>query len=275
MDQVTTDEPRPQGHEEAGEVAHAHAHHLAAHAPAERGAARRLAVALGVATCIMLVEAVGGWLSGSLALLSDAGHMMTDVAALGLAVLAVHFGSRPADLKRTFGFRRLEVLAAQFNVATLFAITGWIAWEAIDRLRTPHHGIDLGVMAGAAVLGIVGNAVILVWLRHDHGVNTRSAFLHVMGDAVASLGVLCGAVAMWLRPDLAWIDPVLSLAIAALILWGAMRLVLEISDNGTGKGASADGTGLSIVRALVRDELRGELALEDDGGLRVIVSFPT
>ena len=98
---------------------HALAHHHAAHAASETGSARRLGVSLGVTALIMVAEAVGGWWSGSLALLSDAGHMLTDVAALGLALLAVLFGARPADMKRTFGFRRLEVLAAQFNVATL------------------------------------------------------------------------------------------------------------------------------------------------------------
>jgi cobalt-zinc-cadmium efflux system protein len=191
---------------------------------------RRLGVSLAVASVIMIAEALGGWLSGSLALISDAGHMLTDVAALALALLAVLFGSRPADMKRTFGFRRLEVLAAQINVATLLGLTGWIGWEAVERLRAPHPPIGLGVMAVVASIGVLGNSVILVWLRGDHNLNTRSAFLHVLGDAVASMAVLLGAGVMWIRPDLGWIDPVLSLGIALLILWGAGRLVLEISD---------------------------------------------
>ena len=211
-------------------AAHAHEHHHAAHGPAEAGSVRRLGVSLAVASVIMIAEGLGGWLSGSLALISDAGHMLTDVAALGLALLAVVFGARPADTKRTFGFRRLEVLAAQVNVATLLLLTCWIAWEAVERLRTPHPPIGLAVMAAVASVGVVGNSVILVRLRGDHNLNTRSAFLHVLGDAIASLAVLGGAGAMWLRPDLTWIDPVLSLAIALLILWGALRLVLEITD---------------------------------------------
>lgn len=217
------------GHEHAGHE-HARAHHHAAHGPSEAGSARRLAVSLGVASVIMAAEALGGWLSGSLALISDAGHMLTDVAALGLALLAVQFGARPADQKRTFGFRRLEVLAAQVNVATLFGLTAWIGWEALDRLRHPHPPIGFALMAGTATVGVLGNSVILVWLRGDHNLNTRSAFLHVLGDAVASMAVLVGAGAMWLWPDLGWIDPVLSLVIALLILWGAVRLVVEISD---------------------------------------------
>ncbi len=236
-----TDEPHAQdeagGRARAGRAhgggatgGHAHEHHHAAHGPSEAGSVRRLGVSLGVASAIMLAEALGGWLSGSLALLSDAGHMLTDAAALALALLAVVFGARPADTKRTFGFRRLEVLAAQVNVATLLLLTAWIGWEALERLRTPHAPIHLGVMAGVATVGVVGNSVILVWLRGDHNLNTRSAFLHVLGDAIASLAVLAGAGAMWLRPELGWIDPVLSLAIALLILWGAGRLVLEITD---------------------------------------------
>jgi cobalt-zinc-cadmium efflux system protein len=209
---------------------HAHAHHHGAHGPSEASSVRRLGVSLCVAAAIMIVEAVGGWLSGSLALISDAGHMLTDVAALLLALLAVLFGARPADLKRTFGFRRLEVLAAQINVATLLGLTGWIGWEAWDRLHDPHPPVGLRVMAGVATVGFLGNSVILVWLRGDHNLNTRSAFLHVLGDAVASLAVLAGAGLMWLRPDLAWIDPVLSIAIALLILWGAGHLIIEITD---------------------------------------------
>jgi cobalt-zinc-cadmium efflux system protein len=209
---------------------HAHDHASAAHGPAHRASARRLGLSLSVATLIMIAEAVGGWLSGSLALLSDAGHMLTDVAALALALLAVLFAARPADQKRTFGFRRAEVLAAQINVATLVALTGWILYEAVDRLRHPHPPIGFGLMAGTAAGGVGGNTVILAWLRHDHSLNARSAFLHVLGDAVASLAVLAGAVVMWIRPDLGWIDPVLSLGIALLILWGALRLIQEITD---------------------------------------------
>jgi cobalt-zinc-cadmium efflux system protein len=214
----------------AGAHDHAHEHLVQAHGRSSRASVRRLGLSLAVAGSILVAEAIGGWLSGSLALLSDAGHMLTDVAALGLALLAVLFGARPADAKRTFGFRRLEVLAAQFNVATLLGITIWIVWEAVDRLRAPHHQIAFGAMAAVAALGVLGNGVILFWLQHDHSLNARSAFLHVLGDAVASLAVLLGAGTMWLRPDLWWIDPVLSLGIALLILWGAFRLVLEITD---------------------------------------------
>jgi cobalt-zinc-cadmium efflux system protein len=207
-----------------------HAHPAGAHGEEARRSARRLGLSLAVTAGIMVAEALGGWLSGSLALLSDAGHMATDVAALALALLAVHFASRPADQKRTFGFRRAEVLAAQANVAGLVLLTGWIAWEAVERLRHPHGHIELGVMAGVAAVGLLANLVVLWWLRHDHGLNARSAFLHVLGDAISSVVVLAGAAAMWVEPAWTWIDPVLSLGISVVIVWGALRLSLEIAD---------------------------------------------
>jgi cobalt-zinc-cadmium efflux system protein len=188
-----------------------------------------MALSLGVTTTIMIAEAIGGWLSGSLALLSDAAHMLTDAASLGLALVAMLFASRPADVKRTYGYRRAEVLAAQLNVAALFALTAWIAWEAYERLRAPAHEIDVRLMASVGTVGLLGNLAILWVLRDDHGINVRAAFLHVLSDAVASVGVVGTAVLMWARPSLWWIDPVLSLAIALLILWGAINLVVEIT----------------------------------------------
>ncbi len=218
------DHEHPHGHD------HAHAHAAGAHGAAAAGSARRLGLSLAVTAGIMVAEAVGGIVSGSLALVSDAGHMLTDVAALALALLAVRFASRPADEKRTFGFRRAEVLAAQANVAGLVVLTAWIAWEAVDRLRNPGVHVGLGVMAGVAAVGLVANLVVLRWLHADHSLNARSAFLHVVGDAVSSVVVLAGAAAMWLEPSWTWIDPVLSLGISLLILWGALRLSLEIAD---------------------------------------------
>jgi cobalt-zinc-cadmium efflux system protein len=211
-------------------TSHGHGHHSVVPDSSGRSSARRMALSLGVTTGLMLAEAVGGWLSGSLALLADAGHMLTDAAALGLALLAILFGSRPADHRRTFGFRRLEVLAAQINVATLLGLTVWIVYEAVERLQRPPSQIDLGTMAGVAAIGLVGNGVIMFWLRGEQSLNVRSAFLHVLGDAVASVAVLAGALAMWLRPGLGWVDSVLSMAITLLILLSAVRLILEITD---------------------------------------------
>jgi cobalt-zinc-cadmium efflux system protein len=178
----------------------------------------------------MVAEAVGGWLSGSLALLSDAAHMLTDAGALGLAVVAAYLAMRPADDRRTFGFRRAEVLGAQLNVGALVVLAAWIGWVAIGRLRGAAPPIDLPVMSVVAGLGLATNLAILWFLHSESGLNARSAFLHVLSDAISSLAVLAGAGLMALHPELRWIDPALSLGIAGLILFGATRLILEITD---------------------------------------------
>jgi cobalt-zinc-cadmium efflux system protein len=219
------------GHGEAcehGSGEHAHAH--AAHAPGTGRSMRRLSLSLALTATVMFAEAIGGWLSGSLALLSDAAHMLTDAGALGLALVAAFLALRPADDKRTYGYRRAEVLVAQMNVGALVVLSGWIAWEAVERLRGPPQEIELGVMASVASVGLAANLAILWFLHDEHTLNARSAFLHVLSDTVSSVAILIGAGVMVLRPDVGWLDPVLSLAIAALILWGAVRLVLEITD---------------------------------------------
>jgi cobalt-zinc-cadmium efflux system protein len=191
---------------------------------------RRLAWSLGLTVSVMVAEAIGGLVSGSLSLVSDAGHMLADAGALGLALVAASLATRPADDRRTFGYRRAEVLAAQINVGALVLLSGWIGWEAVDRLSGAVHPIDLRLMAAVAAVGLAANLAILWFLKHEHGLNARSAFLHVLADTVSSVAILVGAGVMAVRPGLSWLDPVLSLAIAALILWGAVRLVAEITD---------------------------------------------
>jgi cobalt-zinc-cadmium efflux system protein len=212
-------------------MSHGHHHHHPHGADqATPGSVRRLALSLALTATVMVVEAVGGWLSGSLALVSDAGHMLTDAGALFLALAAAWLAGRPADDRRTFGWRRAEVLAAQLNVGALIGLTGWIAWEAIDRLRAPEGNIDVRLMAVVAAIGLLANVGILVALRHEHGLNARAAFLHVLADTVSSVAILGGAAAIWLHPASTWLDPVLSLVIALLILLGAVRLIREITD---------------------------------------------
>ncbi len=218
-------------HEHAHDEPHGNAHD-AEHQRAAHGAGasvRRLGVSLGLTATVMVAEAVGGVVSGSLSLVSDAGHMLTDAGALGLALVAAYLCTRPADDRRTFGYRRAEVLAAQINVGALLVLSVWIGWEAIGRLGAGGHPIDLRHMAVVAAIGLAANLAILWVLHQEHGLNARSAFLHVVSDTVSSVAILAGAGAIALRPDLWWIDPVLSLAIAVLILWGAVRLILEIT----------------------------------------------
>lgn len=231
----------PHHHHHGSGHDHGHRHdHGGDHAVAgggdreERGASarqsrKRLLLSLVCTAGIMVAEAVGGWISGSLALLSDAGHMLTDTGALSMALVAAVLASRPADDRRTYGYRRAEVLGAQLNVALLLGLAVWIAREAIERLGAPRGAINLPVMAGVGVIGLAGNLAILYWLHEEHGVNARTAFLHVLSDAVSSVAVLAAAGLMAIHPSLGWVDPALSLLIVVLILVGASRLVLEIT----------------------------------------------
>ncbi len=215
-----------------GREAHGHDHDRA-HQAGAHGAGqslRRLAASLVLTALVMVAEAVGGWISGSLALLSDAAHMLTDSGALGLALVAAVLATRPADDKRTFGYRRAEVLGAQINVGALVVLSIWICWEAVERLRARHAAIDLRLMAVIALVGLAANLAILWFLHQERSLNARSAFLHVLSDTISSVAILLGAGAMALRPELWWIDPLLSIGISALIVWGAWRLVLEITD---------------------------------------------
>jgi cobalt-zinc-cadmium efflux system protein len=218
-------------------MSHVHSHgghdHERAHQEGAHGVGtslRRLSLSLAITAAVMVAEAVGGWLSGSLALLSDAAHMLTDVGALGLALVAAYLATRRADGKRTFGYRRAEVLAAQVNVGALVLLSVWIGWEAVERLRRPHGAIDLRLMAAIAAVGLAANVTILWVLHRERSLNARSAFLHVVSDTISSVAILAGAGAMSVWPETWWLDPALSLAIAGLIVWGAARLVLEITD---------------------------------------------
>jgi cobalt-zinc-cadmium efflux system protein len=213
---------------------HEHDHHPGgpehAHAPGEGTSLRRLGLSLALTATIMVAETIGGLWSNSLALLSDAGHMLTDTLALALALVAAWVATRKPDDRRTFGFRRAEVLAAQLNAVALVLLTGWLSWEAIGRLRAGAPPIDLGLMAVVSAVGLAANLAILGVLRHDHGLNARSAFLHVVADTVSSVAILVGAAVMWLQPGWTWLDPALSLAIAGLILWGTLGLIREVTD---------------------------------------------
>ncbi len=190
-------------------------------------AANRLKQVLLLTAGFMFVEAVGGWLSGSLALVADAGHMLTDVAALALALISTHMAQRPADHRRTYGYLRLEILAALVNGVVLAALSAWIIFEAISRFRSPH-AIQGPLFAGVALAGLVVNLVALRLLRHDsHGnLNTRAAYLHVVGDLLGSVGALLAALIVILT---GWTlaDPIVSVLISLLIIAGSWRLLRE------------------------------------------------
>src|SRR2546426_10016143 len=174
-------------------------------APLRPESRRRMTVALEITAAIMVVELVGGWLAGSLALLADAGHMLADVGALALSLVVASLAQRPATAERTFGLLRLEILAALVNGAALIAISVGVAIEALHRLRDPApvHG---ALLVAVAALGLVANlaGAAILHRGHDHSLNERGAYLHMLSDALGSFGALAaGAVILltgWLAP---------------------------------------------------------------------------
>ena len=196
------------------------------------GARKPLAIALIITSVFLIVQAIGGVATGSLALLADAGHMATDVAALGLALFAVWLAQRPATPERSFGFARAEVLAALVNSATLVAISFYIFWEAFQRVGDPPE-VDSGLMLIVAFAGLGAN-VASAWVLsrgggHEHSLNTRGAFLHVMGDMLGSVGAIVAALVM-LATGWYLADPILSAGIGLLILWSSWRLMRETAE---------------------------------------------
>lgn len=174
---------------------------------------------------MLLAEAAGGFWSGSLALLADAGHMLVDAAALLLAYLSAKFAQRPADERRTFGYARMEVLAGYSNALVQFILVAWIAVEAILRFFQPE-AILSGVMLVVAVFGLLVNALVLRLLHHhdEDDVNIAGASLHVLGDLLGSVGAVLAALAVrWLGWN--WADPALSLLVSLLILRSAWHLL--------------------------------------------------
>ena len=190
----------------------------------------RLSWVLGLTAAFMVAELVGGLLSGSLALLADAGHMFTDVAALGLSVFAIRLARRPPSRKRTYGWVRVEILAALVNGATLLVIAGLIIREAWERLREPVSidGTIMLAVAGAGLLVNVVGATLLHSHAHDN-LNVRGAYLHVIGDLLGSVGAIAAGVVI-LTTGWTPIDPIASVLIALLILYSAWNLVREATD---------------------------------------------
>src|SRR5882672_1359903 len=191
-----------------------------------RSRASALKVALALTCVVLAVELVGGLLSHSLALLADAGHVLTDVFALGLAWFAVSASRRPADKRRSYGYHRVSILAALANALTLIVIVAAIAYEALRRLGHPEP-VQGGLVIVTALIAIAVNALVVRTLRHDtRSLNSRAALLHVAGDLGAAGGVVVAGFVILLTGWLP-IDPLLSLGIAVLIALGAWRIVRE------------------------------------------------
>lgn len=186
---------------------------------------RRVIIALVLTATFMIVEVIGGILSGSLALLADAGHMLTDTMALALAAAAFHVSKRPADAKRSFGYHRFQILAAFVNGLSLLLIVGWILYEAVVRFLDPPDVLGKTMLIIAAI-GLAVNIIAFVVLHggDKDNLNIRGAALHVMGDLLGSVAAIIAAVVIIYTGWMA-IDPILSVAVAGLILRSAWSLV--------------------------------------------------
>lgn len=209
---------------------HAGDGHSHDHRPSRSVAAQnkgRLSVVLALTTAYMIAEVIAGLWTGSLALLADAGHMLTDAAGVGLALLAVWFGERPPTPQRTYGFHRAEILAALANAVVLLVLSCFVVWEAYRRFRAPP-AIHSGPMLLVAALGLVVNFAGLLVLRggSQTSLNLKGAYYELLSDAVSSIGVIIAAAIMW-ATGWYYADPLISAAIGLFIVPRTWRLLKE------------------------------------------------
>ena len=199
------------------------------HAHDHRSASRRsLSIALALIMVYMVVEVVGGLISGSLALLADAGHMLTDGAAIGLALLAIWVSGRPASIEQTFGFHRTEILAAMLNALSLWLISALIFFEASRRLNDDLQ-VDGGLMLGVGAVGLLVN-LAAAWALHrssGESLNVEGAFLHVVADLLGSVAVVAGGILV-LAFEWNIADPIFGIVIGVLILASSLRLLWKV-----------------------------------------------
>ncbi|MEY8875013.1 MAG: cation diffusion facilitator family transporter [Leptothrix sp. (in: b-proteobacteria)] len=247
------------GHHDHGHHGHGHGHgHGHHHAPANFDRAFAIGIALNLG--FVAIEALYGWRVSSLALLADAGHNLSDVAGLVLAWGAALAARRPANARRTYGWKRAGIVAAVVNSLLLLVAMGSLAWEALHRLSAPVSIEGVTVMAVAGIGILVNGATALLFMRGgEHDLNLRGAYLHMAGDALVSAGVVvAGALALWL--GWGWVDPVASLLIAAIIVagsWSLLRQSLHLLFDGV-----PDGIDLPAVSAELA-ALAGVAAVHD------------
>ena len=227
---------------------HSHDHEVGTAAGKHR---RRLVLVLGINAGVLVLQLIGGLVSGSLALLADAGHMLTDSTGLIIALVAVSLAARPATSSRTFGLQRVEILAALTNGLLLVGVAVWVLIQAVDRWSQPEQ-VDSGLMLVIALVGAAANTVGLLVLRggKDESLNLRGAYLEVLGDLMGSAAVVIAAVIIlltgWTRAD-----SIASLAIVVLILpraWSLLRDVVDVLLEATPKGVD-----LATVREHIRE----------------------
>lgn len=230
---------------------HDHGDSHAGHDHTKGATTKSLGIALALTTAFLIVELVGAFVFDSLALLSDAAHMFTDSAALAIALAAVKIGQRLPDDKRTFGYRRFEILAAAFNAILLFVVAGYVLVEGVKRLFDPHPVESLG-MLGVATAGLVVNLIAMRVLAggKETSLNVKGAYLEVWADMLGSLGVIGAAIAIYFtRAN--WIDPVVAIAIGLWVLprtWILLRDTTNILLQGVPRGSD-----LKAVRAAMAE----------------------
>ena len=220
-------------------MTHPHAHEHSHHDHAPQDFQRAFAIGIVLNAAFVAIEAGYGWHINSLALLADAAHNLSDVAGLALAWMAAVAGRLRPDARHTYGWRRASILAAFANAVLLLLAMGSLAWEALGRLSTPQATQGWTIIAVAAVGIVVNTGTALLFLRgRAHDMNVRGAFLHMAADALVSLGVVIGG-ALYLWHGWAWLDPVMSLLIAAIIVagtWGLLRQSLHLLFDGVPEG---------------------------------------
>jgi cobalt-zinc-cadmium efflux system protein len=206
------------------------------------GPEKRLSITFIVTLVILAGELVGGYLANSLALLSDAGHMVTDALAIALGFVASHISKKPSDKYATFGYERVGVLAALINGVSLLIIAVLIFYESYERFYSPPE-VNIPVMLSIAAIGLIGNLVMARILGHGHeDLNVKSVWLHVLGDTLSSVGVIISGVVIYFT-GWTYADPLMSVFIGAIIIWGGVRLVkdtVSIFLNLTPKGFNVE-----------------------------------
>lgn len=210
---------------------HDHHHHGHDHHHHEHRDIRPLRIAIALTSTVFVAQVVGGFYSGSLALLSDAGHVLVDLASLLIAFFGLRLAAKAReqhDVRYTFGLRRIEILAALTNGFLLIGICIYIVIEAIRRLLGDEIHVHAESMLAIAIIGFIANAISALYLHRSEHVTTRSAYLHVMTDLLSSGGVIIGAIILSVT-DWEWIDPVISMVIAVLITRGAVTVIRQSS----------------------------------------------
>ena len=210
---------------------------------------KRLAIVFGLTVLYLAAEVVGGIMTGSLALLADAGHMLTDVAGLGLALMAIRFAARPASPTRTYGFYRAEILAALTNAVLLIVVSLYVVYEAYQRFRNPPP-VESGAMLAVAGVGLIVNIAGMLILRRSasKSLNLRGAYFEVLSDALTSVGVIVAAIVM-ITTGWYYADPIISAGIGLLILPRTWRLLRE------SVGVLLEGTPADVNLTAVRNAL--------------------